>query len=155
MLIAKGVDVITHHTETTAPMQAAEAAGLWSVGYQTDRSAAAPEHHLVSVEHNWFPLYRDTIQAVMDGTWQSDQVWVGVEKGASRLVGWGPRVEPEVRDRIEAIRQRMIEGSLSVFAGPIRDDRGKLRIPAGEVPDDKQLQSMEWVVTGVSGRPPN
>ncbi|MFV8816310.1 BMP family ABC transporter substrate-binding protein [Haliea sp. E17] len=155
LLIARGADVITHHTETSAAIQAAEQAGVWSVGYQTDRSPFAPQHHLVSIAHNWLPIYIRKVQAVMDGTWKAEVDWVGVEEDATQLVGWGPEVPEEVKAAVAAQRQRMIDGELKVFSGPLQDLEGVERVAAGSVPDDKALTGMEWMLSGIIGGVPN
>ncbi len=155
LLIARGADVITHHTETAASIQAAEKAGVWSVGYQTDRSAFAPQHHLVSVAHNWYPIYVRKVQSVIDGTWKPHVDWVGVEEDATQLVGWGPEVPEAVKTAVAGQRQRMIDGDLRVFRGPLSDDQGVQRVADGEVPDDAALISMEWMLGGVIGGVPN
>lgn len=41
-LIDVGVDVIAQHQNSAGPQEAAEARGIYSVGYNADMSAAAP-----------------------------------------------------------------------------------------------------------------
>jgi basic membrane protein A and related proteins len=41
---------------------------------------------------------------------------------------------------------------LKVFAGPIEDNEGKLRVPAGtELSSDDAITKMNWLVAGVRG----
>ncbi|TGD74614.1 BMP family ABC transporter substrate-binding protein [Mangrovimicrobium sediminis] len=155
LLIARNADVITHHTETAAAIQAAEQAGVWSVGYQTDRSAYAPQHHLVSIAHNWFPIYKRKVQSVIDGTWTSNVDWVGVEEDATQLVGWGPQVPEDIRAAVAAERQRMLDGELNVWRGPLKDSSGQERVAAGAIPADDALIAMEWLLEGIIGGVPN
>lgn len=154
LLIAKQADVITHHTETSASIQAADQRGAWSVGYQSDRSAYAPQRHLVSVAHNWFPIYRDKIQAMLDGLWKPEQVWVGVEQDATQLVGWGNTVPVAVVDRVAAVRKQMLDGELRVFSGPLTDSSGQQQVGAGETLTDAALLKMEWQLQGIEGSVP-
>ncbi len=154
LLAALGADVITHHTETSAAVQAAEQRGAWSVGYQTDRSAFAPKHHLVSIAHNWFPIYRDKIQAKLDGRWMAEAQWVGVDQDATQLVGWGSQVPPVVRAQVLEQRQRLLSGALRVFAGPLFDADGRQRLAEGATLDDAALLKMEWLLAGIGGDAP-
>lgn len=54
------------------------------------------------------------------------------------------------RQQVESARQQMIDGQLSVFAGPVADREGRLRIPAGQEPSAQELQNMDWLVEGAS-----
>jgi len=42
------------------------------------------------------------------------------------------------------------DGSLKIFTGPIHDQTGELRVPAGEVMTDQQLLTMDWHFRGVA-----
>ncbi len=154
LLLSMQADVITHHTETSAAVQAADQRGAWSVGYQTDRSAFAPQQHLVSVAHNWFPLYRDKIQAMLDGNWKPESIWAGLDQDATQLVGWGDKVPADVREKVAAQRKRILSGELRVFAGPLTDADGQQQVAAGEVLSDERLLGMEWLLAGIGGEVP-
>ena len=154
LLASLQADVITHHTETSAAVQAAEQRGVWSVGYQTDRSAFAPRHHLVSIAHNWLPIYRDKIQARLDGRWTAQAKWVGVEQDATQLVGWGGQVPQEVREQVQERRQRLLSGALRVFTGPLFDAQGRQRLAEGATMADEDLLKMEWLLAGIGGDAP-
>jgi hypothetical protein len=43
-------------------------------------------------------------------------------------------------------------GKNKVFVGPISDQSGALKVPAGTVMDDAALSSMQWLVQGVEGK---
>ena len=47
----------------------------------------------------------------------------------------------------------MIAGSFDIFKGPLKDNTGKLVIPAGKVlkQTDLELESMNYLVEGVTG----
>ncbi len=152
ILMAKGVDVVTHHTETASVMSAAAAKGVYAIGYQTDRSAAAGEYHLASVAHNWYPIYQKIVQEKLDGTWQSKNRWIGVEENASELVSIAPFVSAEVLANVESVRSAMAAGEFRIFEGPIKDQAGEIKIQHDEVATDDVLMSMEWLVQGVLGK---
>lgn len=154
LLIAKGVDVISHHTETSAAIAAAEAKGIWSVGYQTDRSSVAPKFHLVSIEHNWFPIYQHIIDQKLAGKWTSEQIWYGAEHDASQLVAWGPAVPTEVKAKVEQVRQQIASGEQTVFVGPLYDQSNTIKLADGARLSDDELLKLEWLVRGVLGHVP-
>ncbi|WP_317930075.1 BMP family ABC transporter substrate-binding protein [Halioxenophilus sp. WMMB6] len=152
LLIAKGADVITHHTESASVIKAAAQAGVYGIGYQSDRAAAGGEYHLASVVHNWFPIYKEIIEEKLAGTWQSKNRWVGVEKDASQLVSLNSNIPQATLDLIDQARAAMISGEVNVFRGPITDQASVVQIAAGESADDAYLLSMQWLVKGVNGQ---
>ena len=152
LLIAKQSDIVTHHSESASVMNAAKAKKVFSIGYQTDRSHAAAEYHLVSVVHNWFPIYKNIIDEMLDKSWTSKNRWLGVEHNASQLVGFHPTLSESTLSLVESKRSAMAAGEFKVFSGPIRDQEGGLRVRGGEEASDEYLLSMEWLVSGVVGK---
>ena len=55
-----------------------------------------------------------------------------------------------VKDKVMSERQALIDGK-HVFAGPIKDNSGKIRVVAGEVADDGALWAMYYLVEGING----
>jgi simple sugar transport system substrate-binding protein len=151
LLIGEGADVITHHTETPAPAVAAEAAGVYFIGYQYDRSAFAPTRHLATVEHNWLPIYERKIEENLNGTWQPEALWAGIREDASRLVGLSPDIPADIRTLVEQTRTAIAAGEREVFRGPLVDTGGMQRVPAGSALDAHSTLNMEWFVQGVEG----
>jgi simple sugar transport system substrate-binding protein len=43
-------------------------------------------------------------------------------------------------------------GKNKVFVGPISDQSGAVRVPAGTTMDDGALSGMQWLVQGVDGK---
>jgi basic membrane protein A len=61
-------------------------------------------------------------------------------------------VTDEAKQAVEAAKQKIISGELQVFAGPIEDNQGTLRVPAGSViSSDDAATKMNWLVAGVQG----
>ena len=55
----------------------------------------------------------------------------------------------EVKAAAEAVRTGQIDGSFHIFTGPIKDNTGTERVPAGQTMTDAELLSMDWYVEGV------
>ena len=53
-----------------------------------------------------------------------------------------------------AAKSAILNGSLEIYRGPMRDNEGKIPIPAGKVLkiEDTELDRMDWLVEGVDGR---
>ena len=86
-LLDQGADIITQHTDSPAALQAAEERGVYAFGQATDMSRFAPKAHLTAIEDNWGPYYVKRVQAQMDGTWEPDDVWLGMADGEMRADG--------------------------------------------------------------------
>ena len=56
-LIDQGVDIITQHTDSTAPMQVAAERGIKAFGQASDMIKFGPETQLTSIVDDWGPYY--------------------------------------------------------------------------------------------------
>lgn len=152
-LVNQGADVLTHHTDSSAVPQAAEARGVRAVGYHSDMSRAAPKAHLVSVTHHWGRYYVQRAQAILDGTWKTGATWGGLKDGMVRIA---PVAADLPRETVEGLRAResdIAAGKLHPFTGPIRDNEGRVRLAQGTMTDEA-LNRIDWFVEGVAGKVP-
>jgi len=148
-LLDQGADILADHMDSSAVMQTAEARGVLAFGQSSDRSAIGPRAQLTAVVDNWTPYYIARVQAVLDGTWKTGSVWLGMKEGGVVLAPWGPGVTAPARAAGEKIKAALIDGSLHPFAGPILDQNGVVRVPAGQVMADDDVLKMTWLVQGV------
>ncbi len=153
-LLEMGADVIAQHQDTPGPQQAAEEAGKYGVGYNSDMRAYAPTANLTSPIWNWGPYYVKVVQAVKDGTWKSEQYWGTMADGVVDLGPFGDAVPEDVRQLVEQKKQDILSGKLIVFAGPLTDQTGTLRVKEGEKMSDQDILNMNWFVKGVEGTIP-
>jgi basic membrane protein A len=65
------------------------------------------------------------------------------------LAPWGSAVPADVKTLVEAKIADFKAGKAQVFAGPIKDNRGNLKIPEGQVGDPGLLNTFDWFVEGV------
>lgn len=153
-LMLQGADILTQHTDSAAVIQAAESKGNYAIGYHTDMSAYGAKAHLTSTVHTWGPLYAQKVQAVMDGTWKSEDLWPGIAEGVTDLAPLNDAIPADVKALVATKKQAIKEGALRVFDGPVYDQAGKEIIGAGETMDDAALKSFNWYVKGVEGKLP-
>lgn len=154
VMISQGADVLTHHTDSTAVVQAAEEAGVWSVAYHSDMSKYGPESQLTAATHHWGDYYTKTAQEVLDGTWESTSVWGGLAEGMSDIAPLSDKVPEDAAAKVEEIKAAIIDGSFHPFQGPIKNQAGEVAVPEGETMTDEELLTMEWYVEGVQGKLP-
>ncbi|MBL4941946.1 MAG: BMP family ABC transporter substrate-binding protein [Colwellia sp.] len=154
-MILQGADVLTQHTDSPGVINAAEAKGVYAIGYNSDMSVYGPNAHLTAIVHNWGPLYTAKAQAVIDGTWKSENVWDGLAENALDLSPFNPVIPQAIQDQINAVKAAIKSGSLHPFAGPIREQSGAIKIAAGKVIPVGDLMGMNWYVKGVDGKLPH
>ncbi|GAB6177809.1 BMP family ABC transporter substrate-binding protein [Desulfobaculum senezii] len=150
-LLDVGCDVIAQHQDSPAPQEAAQERGVYSIGYNTDMSQFAPNAHLTAAVWNWTNFYTEVVDKVRKGEWKSGSYWMGMDKGTIGLAPYGKMVPQSVRDKVDARKKDIHDGAFKVFTGPITDQKGAERIPAGKVATDDELLGMTWFVKGVIG----
>ena len=153
-LIDQGADIITQHTDSPAPLQVAEERGVYAFGQASDMASFAPKAQLTSIIDDWDPYYVERTRAVIDGTWESSEVWYGIKDGMVVMADYGEAVPAEVAAEADAIEAAIVDGSLHPFAGPINNQAGEEVVAEGEVISDEDLLKMDWYVEGVQGSIP-
>ncbi len=154
-LLEAGADVIAQHQDTPGPQQAAEEKGKYGIGYNSDMRSYAPHANLTSPIWNWGPYYVKTVQAVKDGTWKTEQYWGTMADGVVDLGPFGDAVPEDVRKLVEQKKQDILSGKLVVFAGPLKDQKGAVRVKEGEKMTDQEILNMNWFVKGIEGTIPS
>lgn len=152
-LMGQGADIVTHHTDSTATVQAAEEKGKYAVAYHSDMSKFGPKAQLAAVTHHWGEYFTKEAQDVLNGTWKSDSTWGGIKSGMAVIEAFGPAVPDDVKKLVEEKKAEIVAGTLAPFAGPITDNGGKVRLESG-VLDDDGLNKMNYYVQGVAGKLP-
>ena len=66
-LIERGCDVISQHSDSTAPATTAEENGAFQVGYNNDMIEAAPKASLISARIDWGIYVTEAVQNLIDG----------------------------------------------------------------------------------------
>lgn len=150
-LIDQGVDVIAQHQDTTGAQQAAEEAGIFSIGYNVDMSKSAAKANLTSAVWNWGPYYVSQIKAIQAGTWKSDSYWGGINDKIIDLAPLTDNAAPGTKEAIEKAKADIASGAKVVFKGTIKDQTGAVKVAEGTTMTDKELLSMDWLVEGVEG----
>ncbi|MCH8530961.1 MAG: BMP family ABC transporter substrate-binding protein [Saccharospirillum sp.] len=153
-LMDQGADVIVQHTDSPAPMTAAERRGKWGVGQASDMSRFGPQAHLLSVVNDWAPYYIRTIGEVMEGTWESQDYWGGIADDIIQIASISERLTSEQHSHLEGIIESIRTGEFHPFSGPLSDQTGTLRVPEGTTMTNGELAGMDWYVEGITATYP-
>lgn len=153
-LLEQKADVIAQHQDSPGPIQAAEEKGVYSVGYHSDMSQFAPKGYLTAPVWNWGPYYVKTVKAVKEGTWKNEQYWGSMSENIVNIGPYGPAVPEDVKKLVDAKKQEIVSGQWDVFTGPIKDQKGQVKVQAGQKMTDPEMLSFDWFVQGVEGTIP-
>ena len=151
-LLDEKCDVIAQHQDTAGPQQAAEERGAFSIGYDSDMSKMAPKAYMTAPVWNWGPYYVAQVKKLMDGTWKAESYWEGMNADIVQLAPLTKNAPDGAAAKVEDVKKKILAGTFNVFAGPIKDQSGKVRIPAGSAMSDKEQLSCDWFVEGVVGK---
>lgn len=75
-LIDEGCKLISQHSDTTSPALAAQKAGVYHVGYNTDMTKVAPNASLLSSRIDWTRYFYEFIKNHIDGK-ENPSDWAG------------------------------------------------------------------------------
>jgi simple sugar transport system substrate-binding protein len=153
VLFSQGADIITQHTDSTAPLQVAEEQGKHGFGQASDMIKFAPKAQYTAIVDSWAPYYIRRVKEVLDGTWKSQASWDGMAQGTVSLAPFTNLPDDVVKmasDTVDAIKS----GKLNPFTGPItRQDGTVVGEPGKPLPDDDVLK-MNWYVKGIDDQLP-
>ena len=160
--IAEGADILAQHTDSPAMLQTAEKAGVYGFGQSSDMKAFAPKAQLFSSVNNWGPYYVSQIQALMDGSWTTGEgpdhwagnTWAGMADDFLVLTQF-ENMPADVAAAAQKAADDIKSGTNKIFTGPIRDNNGTEKVPAGKTLNDGELfTTLDYYVEGVVGKIP-
>ncbi len=152
-LIDQGADIITQHTDSTAPMQVAAERGIKAFGQASDMIQFGPETQLTAIVDDWGPYYIERVKAVIDGTWEQVDVWGGMAEGHVVMAPY-TNMPDDVKALAEETQAKITSGEFNPFTGPIKKQDGSDWLAEGEVADDGTLLGMNFYVMGVDDKLP-
>jgi basic membrane protein A and related proteins len=150
-LVAAGSDVLGQNVDSPAAGQFAESKRVPWVGYDSDARKFAPKQWLTAAIYNWGPYYLRKTKAAMNGSWKTNFYYGNLKDGFVDIARYGPKVTAKTKAAIAKKKQALIKGTFYEFAGPLHDQKGKLRVPKGKRLTVKDLYAMNWLVRGVIG----
>lgn len=148
-LIERGCDVISQHSDSTAPATTAEENGVWQVGYNNDMIEAAPKASLISARIDWGIYVTEAVQSVIDGK-QIPVDWCkGLAEKAVYLSPLNTAIAADgTQEAIDKAAEAIKSGDLKVFAGPLtgKSPEGKeIAVKEGEhFPEQEKSSAPSW-----------
>ena len=154
-LADQGVDVFTMHVDgPKVIVETAAKRGKMVCGYHASQAKLAPNAYLTGAEWNWITAYTTMIDAARSGKPHPNFVRGGLKEGFEKPSAYGPTVSAPARKQADDMKAKMIAGTFDIFTGPIKDNTGKVAVPAGKAykQTDIALEGMNYLVEGVVGK---
>jgi len=170
-----GCGVIAQHCDSAQPQIAAEKAGVFGCGYNSDMTPDAPAAHLTAAIWNWNVYYRTAIEAAMSVETADQFVtamgtpayYGGLAEGFVDVSPISENCAAGTQEAIDAVKELIISGEWDVFSGvklsvaadgtytqadaALVDNAGNEIVPAGgpSVEDSVITGTMNYYVAGV------
>ena len=120
-----GCGVISQHCDSAQPQIAAEKAGVFGCGYNSDMTPDAPDAHLSAAIWNWDVYYGTAIQAAMDcgeaskfvETMGSSAYYGGLKEGFVDVSPLSKNCSAGTEDAIKQVKELIVSGQWDVFSG--------------------------------------
>jgi len=156
----QGVDVLTCHVDSPKVIiETAEKRGIFSSGYHANQAVLAPKGYLTGAEWDWTNVYSKYAEMIRAGKTLMNGgiphiVRGGLKDGFLKLSSYGPAVSAEAKKDADAAKVKFTDGSMVVYKGGVKDNTGKVVIPAGKdlKQQDGELEKMNWLAEGVVGK---
>lgn len=149
VLISQGADILTQHTDSSAPLQVAQEKGILGFGQSSDMEKYAPKAQITAITDNWGPYYIERTKELLAGTWKSTDTWGGIKDGFVVLPEI-KNVPADVKKMAEDTEAKIKAGTLKPFGGTITKQDGTTVKDL----DDAAILSMNWYVKGIDDKLP-
>jgi len=163
-LINEGADVLISGIDTTEAIvvtgqRAERGDAVLAIPYDYEGACEeAPEVCLGVPYFNWGPGYLERIQAVIDGSWEPQFVWLepdweDINDPDSSPIGFlkGPALTDEWAGQIDEFIDGLAKDSIKLFVGPLNYQDGSQFLGAGTEATDEQIWYMPQLLEGMEG----
>jgi len=154
-LVNAGADVLRNITDDPSFCKVAAAKHVYAVGEYNDFSSACADSIITSTVWDFSDFMKAQALAIQAGTVTGSGttpviVPLGTAAGSPHLGAFGAFVPADVQTKIQDVYNQ-IQGGKSFLVGPITDQKGVVKVPAGTTLDDKFLfEGWTWFVKGVT-----
>ncbi|MBL96922.1 MAG: BMP family ABC transporter substrate-binding protein [Legionellales bacterium] len=153
VMMAEGCDMVAQHTDSPAPLQAAQQQGKLGFGQASDQINFAPKAQLTATIDNWGPYYIKKVGQVIEGNWQVEDYFGHMNEDAVQMAPF-TNMPADVEAKAQSIKDAISNGEYFAFTGPLKDNTGKLQLADGEVASDEHLNTMMYYVEGIDATVP-
>ena len=153
-LIDLGCDVLSQHSDTSAPATTAQQNGVFVVGYNADMIPVADKAALISARIDWSIYYEYALDTLLAGEEIAQDWCKGLAENAVYLSDLNEAIAAEgTIEAIETAKAGLLDGSVKAFAGPLYDNNGAILVAEGDAYDENATSSApSWdkIVKGIT-----
>ena len=143
--------MLAQHCDTTAPQEASQDNGTWSIGYNSDMSKETPKATLTSVIWNWSAYYTSYISSIINASYDGKKYYGGMKENLVSLTELSSLCESDTADKIKEAKENIISGKFGVFDGVLKTNTGKTVGKEGKTLDDATITGkINWYYHNVS-----
>ncbi|WP_421656967.1 BMP family ABC transporter substrate-binding protein [Leptothermofonsia sp. ETS-13] len=159
-LADQGVDVVAMHVDSPkVVIETAEKRGIFSSGFHAAQNDLAPKGYLTGTVYKWDTIFKNYVEMLQSGKTLMNggiphQVIGSLKENYVELAPFGPAVSEEAKKDVEDTKAKIVDGSMMVYKGVVKDNTGNVEIPAGTAYKitDPQLTQIDWLAEGVIGK---
>ncbi len=143
------IDIVTYHQNQSHVIEAAEAEGIYSIGYHQAVEGFS-EKYMTAVACDWKQTYKGLIREFLQGNGNSKlNFWLGIDQDVIKLTEYSSAVTLVQKNAVYKAKSNILAGK-EVFSGKIYDTDGNLRCDENEnISDEILLKELNWFVEGV------
>ena len=181
-LVADGVDCLAFTEDSASVVEVGQAhtkAGkqVYTFSHYSAMLGFGPDSAVSGELVDWGVMYVKILQDIKDGKWTNEDLWwMAREKAAILGADYQTPVNPKFIDALKAYQvktpdlgtmnaydlvfkrlDQMVAGgreAFDAFAGPVSDNKGVVRIPAGRIGTKAELLSIDYYVDNIVGDVP-
>lgn len=157
LLSTEGADLISSKNNILS-RAATRAYGITSMLCTVNTESKTLEEYLAAPIWKWEVFYTKIINAMMNGSYdriiksnKSKQLinfWWGLESGGIDVY-MSEFVPSETRKLVGMMKRMIASGQFNPFSGPIKNQRGEVRVEEGEILATEAIIEMDWYVSNV------
>lgn len=150
-LVDAGCDVIACHVDSPkVVLETAERRGAKSCGHNVAQATIAPKGFITGAENKYETIYKGYADSLVAGKTLPNVLVGGYEKDFVRNTAFGAGVSEGARKAATDATAEMKAGK-PIFAGPTKDNKGKVVLDKATGNYDPVLDRMDYLVDGVAG----
>ncbi len=150
-LIDGGCDVIAPFQDSVKTViEICASRGVHAFGCNADAYELDPDTWLsacVNTWEGWLPY----IKAAMEGNYETVNISGSFDVQLEDLATYGDSVPQDMRDKVDAVKQQIIDGEVYVFEGPVYNQAGEVMFEEGYQPPVEEINMIGELVQGVNG----
>lgn len=158
-LADQGIDVVSMHVDSPkVVIETAEKRGIFSSGFHANQATLAPKGYLTGTAWDFPSVYTQYVEQIKSGKTVKDGsiphlIRGGLKEKFVKLAPFGPAVSDATKKDVETAAAKLIDGTLMVYKGEVKNNSGQTVIPSGQsLPVvAPELDKMDWLAAGVIG----